>query len=60
MTLEEARQHIGAAVMFRGGASSEDEPGIITGVNNRYIFVRYGRDEYGKATRPENLELVTS
>jgi hypothetical protein len=42
MTLDEARQNIGAGVVsFRGGASAEDEDGVITSVNDTYVFVRY-------------------
>lgn len=57
MTLDEARQSIGSGVVFRGGASSEDEDGVITSVNDTYVFVRYGGDQHGKATRPEDLTL---
>ena len=59
MTLDEARQNIGADVVFRGGASAEDEDGVITSVNDTYVFVRYAGDQHGKATRPEDLVLLT-
>ena len=32
------------------------EDGVVTGVDDRYVFVRYAGDEHSKATRPELLE----
>lgn len=58
MTLDEARQNIGADVVFRGGASTEDENGVITSVNDTYVFVRYSDGWSSQATRPEDLTLV--
>ena len=34
------------------------EEGIITSKNDKYVFVRYGRNYHSKATRPEDLEYV--
>lgn len=60
MTLEEAKQHIGDSVIykpFKDCDKSQWEYGTITSVNDRYVFVRYGRDNYSKATRAEDLEI---
>lgn len=57
MTLDEAAQAIGLGVVYtpRGGRI---EDGIITSVNEHYVFVRYAGDTGSKATRPEDLELL--
>ena len=60
MTLEEARKNIGRYVVytpFKGCDASQKEMGIITSVNDRYVFVRYGNDINSKATRPEDLKM---
>lgn len=61
MTLEEARKHIGDRVIytpFEGCAASELEFGIITSVNDSYVFVvRYANDTISKATHSSNLRL---
>lgn len=57
MSLDEARSHIGAGVVYapRGGAR---EDGTITSVNDRFVFVRYAGDSGSKATHPRDLELL--
>jgi hypothetical protein len=58
MTLDEARQNIGNSVTYTPfEGSTEKEYGVITSVNDRYVFVRYGTDIQSKATRAEDLEL---
>lgn len=60
MTLEEATRNIGTYVTyipFKGCDKSQYEFGIITSVNDRYVFVRYGNDLHSKATNPENLKI---
>lgn len=57
MTLDEARASIGAAV-FYFSRHTPTERGVITGVNDRYVFVRYRGDRFPKATAPELLELT--
>ena len=49
MTLDEARSLIGNAVVYRplGGPV---EQGVITSVNDYFVFVRYGADTHSKAT----------
>ena len=60
MTLDDARGHVGDAVVYQpdhGGV----EDGVITGVSERYVFVRY-RGQHptadGKATPADQLTLV--
>ena len=42
---------------FRGCSKDQNELGVITSVNETYVFVRYGNDINSKATRPEDLKL---
>lgn len=57
MTLDEAREHIGDAVVYHPYAPDLDpvEQGVITSVNDRYVFVRYGSQVMSAATAPELL-----
>lgn len=34
------------------------EEGVITGSNDRYIFVRYGSDINSKATNPKDVDFI--
>lgn len=54
MTLDEARQHIGNAVVYYVDDGLAEQ-GVITSVNEVYVFVRYGSDMHSKATRAEDL-----
>jgi hypothetical protein len=58
MTLDEARDHIKDKVIYRD--SSGIEEGVITSVNSRYVFVRFGSGTGSKATRPGQLELLSA
>jgi ribosomal protein L35AE/L33A len=61
MTLQEARENIGRSVVykpFEGCSKSQIEYGVITSVNDRYVFVRYGNELQSKATGAENLKLA--
>jgi hypothetical protein len=60
MTLERARECIGRLVVYcpPHDWSRPSEEGVITSVNDRYVFVRYGSQQTPAATRPEDLELV--
>lgn len=44
---------VGAGVVYTSPAGGED--GVITSVNDTYVFVRYRGDFGSKATRPEDL-----
>lgn len=59
MTLDEARDAIGAMVMYRpGGYDHLKDYGVVCSVNDTYVFVQYKGDPGSKATRPEDLTLV--
>lgn len=55
MTLAQARELVGRTVLYRWGRSNNT--GVITSVNDTYVFVRYGSSQQGIATRPQDLEL---
>lgn len=58
MTLTEAAENIGRKVTYPypGGVGSED--GVITSVNARWVFVRYGADANSKGTDPAHLKFA--
>lgn len=57
MTIDEARDHVGDGVIYYPcGGPAED--GVITSVNDHYVFVRYTGDRHSKATRPADLLLL--
>lgn len=61
-TLSEASELVGRKVVYRAPHNQPDGPceeGVITSVNDTYIFVRYGSDVGSKATRAEDLELIS-
>ncbi len=49
-------EHPSQGTMFFTPA--EVEAGVITSVNDHYVFVRYGAEWQSKATSPEDLVLV--
>lgn len=54
MTLDEARAHIGAGVVYHSG-HGRPEDGEIVRVSDLYVFVLFVGDRTPKATRPEDL-----
>ncbi len=63
MTLDEARALVGKGVVYRpdddGGykpTARRREQGVVTSVNDIWVFVRYGSDHHSKATSPRDLE----
>lgn len=64
MTTEEACAHIGDGVIYRPRPhrpwADEPEEGIITSVNDSYVFVRYGGQQTSAATNPADLELLAA
>jgi hypothetical protein len=58
MTLDEARKHVGAGVVY-APSSGKREDGVITSVNASYVFVRYAGDNGSKATNPADLTLLS-
>jgi hypothetical protein len=60
MTLDEAREHVGAGVVYTPFFGPKED-GVITGVSRTSVFVRYARQHpgsNGQATAPEDLELL--
>lgn len=57
MSIDEARDGIGQQVVYAAYPGAEDEFGVITAVNDRYVFVRYEDDRTAKATPPESIEF---
>ena len=59
MSIDEARASIGLLVIYRRKNRPPDQ-GVITSVNDRYVFVRYGSQVGSAATNPADLERVAS
>ena len=60
MTIEQAKNNIGNRVTYipyEGCDVSQYEFGIITSVNDSYVFVRYGSNLHSQATNPCDLRL---
>jgi len=57
MTIDEARNSIGAGVIYHPGRT-DAEAGVITSVNDHYVFVRYGSGGTSAATEPAALTLA--
>lgn len=56
MTLEEARAHIGGGVVYL----PTREDGVITSVNDRYVFVKFNAlAMHGTACGPGDLQLIS-
>jgi len=51
--IEPQETDIGRMVIYVGGF--DEEEGIITSFNDKYVFVRYGSEKDSKATRREDL-----
>jgi hypothetical protein len=58
-TIEEARAHLGDAVIYVPSGGGPLEEGVITGTSQTMVFVRYAGDAGSKATNPSDLALVT-
>lgn len=58
MTLDEARQHIGAGVTYEPYPGARREDGDIVAVTTHYVMVRYRGDRGAKATSPAQLTLL--
>jgi hypothetical protein len=60
MTIDEARKSIGRGVVYMPGKAWGNEEGVITSVNDAWVFVRY-RGQFpgspGQATKPEDIEF---
>jgi hypothetical protein len=49
---------IGRGVVYTPYEGAPSEDGIITSVNERYVFVRYRHDIHSKATDPKDLRWL--
>ena len=62
MTIEQAKESIGASVKYIPAPYSDtivpSDFGIITSVNDSFVFVRYDKDIHSKATKPKDLRFV--
>lgn len=56
MTLEEARENVGAAVVYMPDTVAA-EPGVILYTTVQYVMVKYPCG-HGKATRAQDLEFA--
>lgn len=53
-------EDIGRGVVYMPGHGQTNEDGIITSVNDSYVFVRYAGDIHSKATRYEDLRWLSA
>jgi hypothetical protein len=64
VTLPEARDSVGMGVVYTPSTmhgpprTARPEDGVITSVNETWVFVRYAGDQHSKATAPQDLELL--
>ena len=58
MTLDEARAHIGAGVIYDPGYGQTKEDGTIVSVSKSLVFVTYVGDRGPKATYAQDLRLL--
>lgn len=56
MTIEVTEADIGRAVIYTAQDGTR-ERGFITSFTDRFVFVRYGNDLFGKATLRSDLEF---
>lgn len=57
MTLKEAREYIGGAVIYLKAKNDNERIGYITSVNDTYVFVRFSFSLTSQAVRPEDLKI---
>jgi hypothetical protein len=58
ITLEEAAGRIGADVVYDGGTGTRRQEGVITSVNDHWVFVKYAFSEGSQATPPHRLRFL--
>jgi hypothetical protein len=59
VTLEEAAEHIGLAVVYTSGYKPPED-GVITSVSASLVFVIYGDQPHAKGTDPADLTLAAT
>ncbi len=58
MTIDEAREHIGAGVVYDPGHGARED-GTIVRVSEQWVHVRYGHQTITKATPAGQLTLLS-
>lgn len=61
VTIDAARQHVGRGVVYVPGHGARED-GVITGVSDHYVFVRFADQHpaaHGKACNPADLEWAS-
>jgi hypothetical protein len=61
MNLEDAKKNIGRGVVYQAYPGAPEEDGVITSVNDSYVFVHYRRQysgSAGQATNPKDLRFI--
>jgi len=53
MMIEPKQSDIGREVIYRVHSNAEAEEGVITRFNEKYVFVRIGKEEESAVTRDE-------
>lgn len=57
--IEPTEKDIGRKVVYRAAPFMAPEEGVITSINNEFVFVRYGSNTTSAATRRKDLEWVS-
>jgi hypothetical protein len=52
-------EDVGRSVVYTPYEGAKTEDGVITSVNEQYVFVRYGADKGSKATDPRDLKWLS-
>jgi hypothetical protein len=56
MMIEPKQSDIGREVIYRVHSNAEAEEGVITRFNEKYVFVRFGKEEESAVTTRDQLE----
>ena len=56
MMIEPKPSDIGRGVIYRVHSNAEAEEGVITRFNEKYVFVRFGKEEKSVVTTRDQLE----
>ncbi len=53
--IEVTSSYVGCGVVYQSHPNARFEDGVISSINDRYVFVRFWGDLLSKACRPEDL-----
>ena len=56
MMIEPKQSDIGREVIYRVHSNAEAEEGVITRLNEKYVFVRFGKEEKSVVTTRDQLD----